>query len=67
MALQNNKESLSTMYQKKTDIEHILDAHDTYIGSIVQDKQCGWFINDERDKIVMKELDIVPGLYKCFD
>ena len=34
--------SLSETYQKKTDLEHILDAPDTYIGSIEKDKDISW-------------------------
>ena len=35
----SNKESkvLAKKYQKKTDREHILDAPDTYIGSVERD------------------------------
>ena len=33
------KNALAKKYQKKTDIEHILDAPDTYIGSIEPDEE----------------------------
>lgn len=67
MPKNSSKESLSSLYQKKTDREHILDAPDTYIGSIVKDKQTGWFLNPTEDKVILQEVDVVPGLYKCFD
>ena len=62
-----SKDELSSMYQKKTDREHILDAPDTYIGSIVKDKQSGWMIHQGEERMKVKESEIVPGLYKCFD
>lgn len=58
-------EELKQKYQKKTDIEHIKDAPDTYIGSIEQDEDKGWLLNDE--KMSYKSYNWVPGLYKCFD
>ena len=35
-------QDLSKTYQKKTDREHILDAPDTYIGSIEKDDFVNW-------------------------
>ena len=58
-------EELKQKYQKKTDIEHIKDAPDTYIGSIEQDEDKGWLLNDE--KMSYTSYNWVPGLYKCFD
>ena len=59
--------SLAETYQKKTDREHILDAPDTYIGSISKDRIVGWIINENGDKIIERNCEIVPGLFKCFD
>lgn len=39
--------SLAKTYQKKTDREHILDAPDTYIGSIEPDQMKEWIIRDD--------------------
>ena len=58
-------EDLKQKYQKKTDIEHIKDAPDTYIGSIEPDEERGWLLND--DKMIHSTYHWVPGLYKCFD
>ena len=41
------KMALAKKYQKKTDIEHILDAPDTYIGSIEPDEEENWLLNSE--------------------
>ncbi len=60
-----SKEDLAKKYQKKTDIEHIKDAPDTYIGSIEEDVERGWLMSD--GKMEMKEYSWVPGLFKCFD
>ena len=38
---------LADTYQKKTDIEHILDAPDTYIGSIERGEQQNYIINED--------------------
>lgn len=59
--------SLAETYQKKTDREHILDAPDTYIGSISKDRILGWSINEDDTKMIQRECKIVPGLFKCFD
>ena len=40
---------LADIYQEKTDIEHILDAPDTYIGSTESDSVKNWVLNDEGD------------------
>ena len=57
--------NLATQYQKKTDKEHILDNPDTYIGSI-ENVNGHMYILDE-DKIVQKEIDYNPALFKLFD
>ena len=57
---------LADIYQEKTDIEHILDAPDTYIGSTEADVVKNWVLNDE-DNMKYKEYNWIGGLYKCFD
>ena len=59
--------SLSKTYQKKTDREHILDAPDTYIGSIEEDNIKNWIYDETDNKMVHRDYNWVPGLYKCFD
>jgi DNA topoisomerase-2 len=61
--------SISKTYQKKSDREHILDAPDTYIGSIEEDGVLGWTFSNKEDeeKMEYKEFNWIPGLYKCFD
>lgn len=62
--------ALGQVYQKKTDREHILDAPDTYIGS-VDETEYDTFVIDNSDNdtasISKKQIKIIPGLYKLFD
>ena len=58
-------ESLSHKYQKKTDKQHILDNPDTYIGSIENIDTEYWLF--ENDKIMNKNIMLIPGLFKLFD
>lgn len=61
----SSQQKLAETYQKKTDIEHIKDAPDTYIGSVEPDNVKNWSFDDENIKY--KSYDWVPGLYKLFD
>ena len=56
---------LASTYQKKTQLEHIKDAPDTYIGGIEQDRVINWTMAEE--KMSHSEYGFIPGLYKCFD
>jgi len=58
---------LAKQYQRKTDKEHILDNPDTYIGSVETVDASMWVHDTETDKIVLKNIEYVPGLYKLFD
>jgi DNA topoisomerase-2 len=58
---------LAKQYQRKTDKEHILDNPDTYIGSVETVDASLWVHDTETDKIVLKNIEYVPGLYKLFD
>jgi DNA topoisomerase-2 len=60
------KKALAKKYQKKTDIEHILDAPDTYIGSIEPDEEENWLLNQE-GMMEWKNYTWTAGFYKCFD
>ncbi|XP_078475411.1 DNA topoisomerase 2-alpha-like isoform X1 [Lampetra planeri] len=58
--------SVERIYQKKTQLEHILLRPDTYIGSIEPTTQNMW-IFDEDMGLNNREITFVPGLYKIFD
>ncbi|XP_037024697.1 DNA topoisomerase 2 [Bradysia coprophila] len=64
--------TIEQIYQKKSQLEHILLRPDTYIGSVEETKELMWiFQADPEDpkggKMVQKEIRFVPGLYKIFD
>lgn len=58
---------LAKQYQQKTDRQHILDNPDTYIGSVENVDAHMWVFDDAAQKIVLKEIEYVPGLYKLVD
>ena len=54
-------------FVKKTQLEHIIDIPDTYIGSIEKTDIDTWIYDDESEKIIYKNIKYIPGLYKIFD
>ena len=58
---------LSTKYQQKTDKQHILDNPDTYIGSVEKVDADMWIMNEDGSKIIEKNINYIPGLFKLFD
>ena len=63
--MSSKKKDLSKQYQKKTQIEHIKDAPDTYIGSVEKDEVENWTL--EGDEMKFKKFEWIAGFYKCFD
>lgn len=67
------------MYQKKSQLEHILLRPDTYIGSVEHTKEQMWVYqpaapteevptpSTTAGRMVQREITYVPGLYKIFD
>ena len=62
-----NASEIANKYQKKTDKQHILDNPDTYIGSVEEVDSDMWVFDDEENKIVLRKIRYIPGLYKLFD
>jgi DNA topoisomerase-2 len=62
-----NEPEIEKIYQKKSQLEHILLRPDTYIGSVEVLKEEMWIWNAQTEKMVKKEISFVPGLYKIFD
>ncbi|KAF7704937.1 DNA topoisomerase 2-alpha [Silurus meridionalis] len=58
--------SVERIYQKKTQLEHILLRPDTYVGSVEPVTQQMW-VFDEVVGLNCREITYVPGLYKIFD
>ena len=63
--MSNNE--LAQTYQMKTDKQHVLDAPDTYTGSMDMTDYETYVFNDETSTIIPKQIQIIPGLYKLFD
>ncbi|CAK4647363.1 unnamed protein product [Aphanomyces euteiches] len=59
--------TVEQIYQKKSQLEHVLLRPDTYVGSIEPVQQAMWVYDDEEKKMVLKKTTICPGLYKIFD
>ncbi|XP_077481535.1 DNA topoisomerase 2-alpha [Stigmatopora argus] len=58
--------SVEKIYQKKTQLEHILLRPDSYIGSVETFTQQMW-VYDEDVGLNCRDVTFVPGLYKIFD
>ncbi|RIB16059.1 DNA topoisomerase II [Gigaspora rosea] len=63
----NKKKTVEEIYQKKSQIEHILLRPDTYIGSVECVTEKLWVYDSEKDSMVYRDVTIVPGLYKIVD
>ena len=61
-----NDSTLANKYQQKTDKQHILDNPDTYIGSVENVDANMWILNEE-NKVIEKNIQYIPGLFKLFD
>ena len=59
--------TLSKKYQKKSQIQHVLDAPDTYIGSIERVESHQHILNESGERIIEKNIEYIPGLFKLFD
>lgn len=57
--------AIEDIYQKKTQLEHILLRPDTYIGSTEKQQQPLWVHDGER--MTFKPITYAPGLFKIFD
>tara|TARA_B100000780_G_scaffold279144_1_gene255937 strand:+ start:5284 stop:8607 length:3324 start_codon:yes stop_codon:yes gene_type:complete len=57
--------TLDEKYQKKTQLDHIKELPDTYIGSVEQTDVCLWV--HDGSAMVKKDISITPGFYKIFD
>lgn len=65
-ALRRGK-TVEQIYQKKTQLEHILLRPDTYVGSTEFQHQDMFVWDEKQEEIVYRRIDFVPALYKIFD
>ena len=63
----DKEKSIEQIYQKKTQLEHILLRPDTYIGSTEPTTQPMFVLNGDTGRIVERTVTYTPGLYKIFD
>ncbi|XP_076228043.1 DNA topoisomerase 2 [Nomia melanderi] len=61
------KKTIEGIYQKKSQLEHILLRPDTYIGSVEPVTELMWVYDKEKEVMTQREIKYVPGLYKIFD
>eukprot|EP00913_Durusdinium_trenchii_P026631 g24987.t1 len=59
--------TIEQIYQKKTQLEHILLRPDTYVGSTEHQLQEMWVFDEAKNQMVHRKIDYVPALYKIFD
>ena len=59
--------SIEEQYKKLTQYEHILSRPDTYVGSLEFQKERLWVFNSSQNKLELREVNYVPGLFKIFD
>ncbi|CAM9234820.1 unnamed protein product [Ectocarpus fasciculatus] len=59
--------TIEEMYQKKSQLEHILLRPDTYVGSVEKQTQQMWVFDEETRQVTYRPCTYVPGLYKIFD
>jgi DNA topoisomerase-2 len=61
------KPTATELYQKLTQLEHIIKRPDTYIGSVERTEQQMWVFNSGTEQMETRKVSFVPGLYKIFD
>merc|ERR1711990_190847 len=54
-------------YKKIDNLEHVLLRPDMYVGSVESVRQNMWIYDQDSDKLVSKEIDFIPALYKIYD
>lgn len=54
-------------YKKIDQLEHVLLRPDSYVGSIEHVRQNMWVYDADLDKLVNREIDFIPALFKIFD
>ena len=62
-----SEKTVEQIYQKKTQLEHILLRPDTYVGSVEKHTEMMWVYDEASEGLVYRQIDYVPGFYKIFD
>ena len=60
-------QKIADKYQKKSQLEHILDIPDTYIGSIEKQEESLYIFNETKNKITKRKITYIAGLQRIFE
>ena len=63
----NEEKTVEETYKQLTQYEHILTRPDTYVGSLIFQRDRLWVYNSVEEKLEQREVNYVPGLFKIFD
>ncbi|KAJ1920311.1 DNA topoisomerase 2 [Mycoemilia scoparia] len=61
------KRTVEEIYQKKSQLEHILLRPDTYIGTVEPITETMWVYSEETQRMAQEAVTYTPGLYKIVD
>ncbi|KAJ9119885.1 hypothetical protein QFC24_005599 [Naganishia onofrii] len=61
------KKTASEMYQKLSQLEHVLKRPDSYIGSVEHLQAQMWIFDKATKAMAFKQISYVPGFFKIFD
>ena len=70
---QNNKKNekktktIEEIYKKLTPIQHVLEKGGMWVGSSDLTKKDMWTFDEEKKKILKKEIEFVPAMFKIYD
>ena len=59
--------TMEQKYKKMSQVEHILELPDTYIGSIQKSEMELYTYDNNDNMMIKKNISIVPGLFKIYD
>lgn len=59
--------SLSQKYEKLSDLQHVLQNPDTYVGSVEKVESLTWVYDETTKRIIRKNIEMIPAFYKIFD
>lgn len=62
-----DEKAIEEIYQKKTQLEHILLRPDSYVGSVEMQREKIWIYNQNQESMEQRDVNFVPALYKIFD
>ena len=58
---------IKNKYKKLSQIQHVLEKPGMYIGEITPKTELEWVLNQEKERMIKKEITFSPALYKIFD